>query len=1315
MQPSDFLQFTRQHSLLPDPGSSQKSQLSKYVFQRSGKATPFTLEQIPSFPDYTRLVGIEKYCVIQARVESVQSQRATFVDLLELPHETGGKKSAMSFVRRRFLYYDDHPLNIISASLNESRTFLSLTTCHCVLVGGDDHRGTNTLKQFFSRPKPAQGSSAPEWKIQYETILIQLDPAVIPGRPPRGNPTLSSIASLQTSFDLLQLHFLPDPGDTALKDQRLWAIFYEEHHALNLVRLTIGWDEKGSLQVHQKLTALCGRDEVPLWMQFDAADSRLYFIDRRVSSIPPGAAATAPGPGPLAGPVALTPSNSATPTPPPMGAVSIPRVDSFMLTGISSSDLSQPTFHCRQFELPGQGPQRYHSLYDTSLKIYVPPVPPGGAVHLRVPGGGVDIAGAAHSGIGVGYIPGGQGPDALARYVNRTGGWYPLTGTANPNLHLRVVRMRGAPAPSNTPAAPSSSKPLQPTSAVVPATPPGAPSQPQAAATAPTVKRLAPRAPRFDNVTTASPRVLFTTYGDMLLVYLPGRCLHMVDCGPEHEPMDGLHLSGSQLVPFLDMLSVAPLPSTGSAGGLGSIPVGPMNIPLLSMDHWFPLLTEFRVPEGLAALDGPFWAEPGMPEGVVMPFFQRPDTSNHLFIDHNTQCVVEFKLDMSALLGVLFPARPLPTEGTLSQAIATAFNAMSSTTRHDPAGSPMSLPALSPGGDPPSPAITVVASTPPTPSAAAPVGAPASGRRPPPDAFLMRRAQVPTPPALLRMQQQWIHMAVTHMQMDLAPALVAHCVSSCPFALSAEVIKEMLLAAPYHQLKSSVDSREDYQRLQLVPLTELPPLHRDPEARVQFLVRCRSLGKAIGGGLAGVGSTVPEPPPTPLPQPLLTQLAQWQRSLMAQAQIQEIIEVLQGTAPQPPLRLGTLAPRLALATVHALARPQLGASHRPALRPAEALRRALLDHIQIVLRRPMAEDATTAFCFQYRNGAVTDLCCLVEDAVRGLRGAAPAGSTDPLPERVVNLIFISLLLALLAAAEWCCLELTDQMRENLYAVARRELPAPLFLQLVRRSLVTVNPQWLLEDLASLGSPLGGGGAAAAPPAGVTSTPSTSGNYLVRPEDALQQERLAVDMRLVQWYATQRRGAPDDNPVRYLQYRSPLDASLVAQEYQRAMHASVMLGESLEAASPGSLAGPVMASARVLESLVRHNRQRQEAARDAAEQSAAPSSSGADDKSLYPPTVCEAVRRAPFVSQARFMRTVLEHYSTMLTGPTLRPRLATDARLHALPTEDATGGFAPLAEFTDRLRDGRAASSEERIAQQALLEHAHILLKLEPVP
>jgi len=476
--------------------------------------------------------------------------------------------------------------------------------------------------------------------------------------------------------------------------------------------------------------------------------------------------------------------------------------------------------------------------------------------------------------------------------------------------------------------------------------------------------------PTFSNVSTACPRVLFASYADMLLVYLPGRCLHLVDCGPEHAPLDSLHLTGPALVPFLDTLGAltaawepaasasghAAAISYGSSGSCG-VSTGSAEFPLASLDHWFPVLSEFRfgpvdspgpthardIPHsgGSASTAGAGNSVSGIDSagGGDMPTLalalRQPDITGHCFVDHNTQCVVEFRLDLRPLLWVLFGARPLPLLATASETMAAALRAVSKRLAQSPfvaasaassTGTPSAVPrgsgvrgadalsgepteaaptrlsgdATTPAASPPvtntvattplpvlapavsatsivsaassysssaSTQVTVVAGTPllscsgltgGTASPAAPMGpdavdeprtlatpatvvssgvpgsspqqqqqqqplllsspaaAAGSPASPPPTccwarprpttaslppALLLARATAPTPAALLRLQKQFIHLAATHLHIDMAALLVPHCARHCPYALGAELFKELMLAHPYGRVR----------------------------------------------------------------------------------------------------------------------------------------------------------------------------------------------------------------------------------------------------------------------------------------------------------------------------------------------------------------------------------------------------------------------------------------------------------------------------------------------------------------------------------
>jgi len=241
-----MLYFNRVHSLLPDlfsPTDRQavnaKSITAKYRLYRAGKSPSFVLDQLNLFPDYTRVVGANCGAVLQARVETFGTQRYTFIDLLEVP-DAGRPASALATIRRRFLYADDHPLNIVSASLNQNGAFLTFTTAHWSLpapvgAGADPPEvRAPTFPRLFSRPKPPPPAPA-AMRLHFESVLVYLN-----ATDPTSGRLLSApacVTSLRRSENLQQVHFLPDPVDAAYAEQRLWALAYEENVAIQIVRV----------------------------------------------------------------------------------------------------------------------------------------------------------------------------------------------------------------------------------------------------------------------------------------------------------------------------------------------------------------------------------------------------------------------------------------------------------------------------------------------------------------------------------------------------------------------------------------------------------------------------------------------------------------------------------------------------------------------------------------------------------------------------------------------------------------------------------------------------------------------------------------------------------------------------------------------------------------------------------------------------------------------------------------------------------------------------------------------------------------------
>ena len=57
-----------------------------------------------------------------------------------------------------------------------------------------------------------------------------------------------------------------------------------------------------------------------------------------------------------------------------------------------------------------------------------------------------------------------------------------------------------------------------------------------------------------------SARVFFDCIGDLLLVYVPGRYIQLIDCGDEHAPCPNLFFTGSRFATLLPEQAVEDFP-----------------------------------------------------------------------------------------------------------------------------------------------------------------------------------------------------------------------------------------------------------------------------------------------------------------------------------------------------------------------------------------------------------------------------------------------------------------------------------------------------------------------------------------------------------------------------------------------------------------------------------------------------------------------------------------------------------------------------------------------------------------------------------
>jgi len=322
-------------------------------------------------------------------------------------------------------------------------------------------------------------------------------------------------------------------------------------------------------------------------------------------------------------------------------------------------------------------------------------------------------------------------------------------------------------------------------------------------------------------------------------------------------------------------------------------------------------------------------------------------------------------------------------------------------------------------------------------------------------------------------------------------------------------------------------------------------------------------------------------------------------------------------------------------------------------------------------------------------------------AARPTPRSLPAPAAVPrLPTRVIDQIFAYLLLGLVAAAEWVFASLPARALAALHALSRNDAPAPVFLQLLRRRVVTATA---VECTDAVPDPTRATDLNAAEAIG-TPTP-------------LQQTRLLLDLRVVHAFATSARGlAEATEPARLLHFGDPQrDRADTLRDILRRFHAAALLAGRGDAETAAAIATSECKAA-----------------------------VGAG---VVPPEA---------TSSRRFLRALIEHYASDLTAASLPPATPTSVtpatpappppsstdgesaspapdvmgppnrvvaslqragRGHAIRTACGgvrrSSGFAPLTVFVERLAGGRSApTKEERIAQQAILEHAHVLLELE---